>query len=258
MDIWKSQLEKYNSLLKLIDAKKENSKELLRFDRCTIRASDVAGQYYCEKKIEMKYLYGDVETETKNQGTAAHEKLLEGAEIVDQESLWKTVYGKEPVLAMEWLLLSEYEDVILTGQPDSVLFENGEPLVIFEYKFSRRKKVCPSHHVQAGFYGILLKNLGFNIEKLFYAIVVADRKLKCNPDLKDTVLNAVRNIEPRNVVIPIENAIIYFNKFDEKQAKASVEWAIKFWKNQREAISTQNPYKCRICEYEQRCRKFVL
>jgi hypothetical protein len=116
MDIWKNQLDKYNSLLTLIAERKEKSNELLRFDRCTIRASDVAGQYYCEKKIEMKYLYGEVETETKNQGTIAHENLLEGAEIVDQENLWKTVYSKEPVLAMEWLLLAEYKDIILTGQ----------------------------------------------------------------------------------------------------------------------------------------------
>ncbi len=257
MDIWKNHFEKYNSLLQLMAERKEKSDELLRFDRCTIRASDVAGQYYCEKKIEMKYLYGDVETETKNQGTAAHENLLEGAEIVDQENLWKAIYSKEPVLAMEWLLLAEYEEIILTGQPDSVLFENGEPLVIFEYKFSRRKKVYPSHHVQAGFYGILLKNLGFNIEKLFYAIVVADRKSKQDPDLKDKVLDAVINIEPQSIVIPIENAVIYLNKFDEQQAKASLEWAIEFWKNQRDAISTTNPYKCRICEYEKDCKKSI-
>ena len=50
MDVWKNQLEKYNSLLTLIAERKEKNKELLRFDRCTIRASDVAGQYYCEKK----------------------------------------------------------------------------------------------------------------------------------------------------------------------------------------------------------------
>jgi predicted RecB family nuclease len=257
MDVWKSQLEKYKSLRSMIAEKKEKSEELLRFDRCSIRASDVAGQYYCEKKVEMKYLYGDIESETKNQGTAAHENLLEGAEIVDQEDLWKTVYGKEPVLAMEWLLLAEYEDIILTGQPDSILFENGEPLVIFEYKFSRRKKVYPSYQVQAGFYGILLKNLGFNTEKLFYAIVVAERKSKNDPYLKDKVLDAVRNIEPKSAVIPIKNAVIYFNRFDEKQAKASLEWAIKFWKKQRKAISTTNPHKCRICEYEQDCKKFV-
>ena len=52
-------------MLKQIAAKTDDGKGELRFDRFTIRASDVAGQYYCEKKIEMEYIYGEVETETK-------------------------------------------------------------------------------------------------------------------------------------------------------------------------------------------------
>jgi hypothetical protein len=255
MTNWKHQLEKYNSLRMQITERIKNSEELLRFDRCTIRASDVAGQYYCEKKIEMKYLYGEVENETKNQGTAAHENMLEGTEAIEHEELWKTVYGKKPVLALEWLLIAKYNDIILAGQPDSILFENGYPLVIFEYKFSRNKRTYPSHHVQAGFYGLLLKNLGFDISKLFYAIVVADRRAKHNLNLKDNVLEKVKNNGPKNAILPIENAVIYLNKFNEKKATNSLDWAIQFWKKQREAISTNNPNKCRICEYEQKCNK---
>jgi type I site-specific restriction-modification system R (restriction) subunit len=125
MPTWKRQLEKYNSLLEQIVQRREKKEGLLRFNRCTVSASDVAGQYYCEKKVEMEYLYGEVETETKNQGTEAHENLLEGSEAVVQEDLWKAVYAKERVLALELLLLAEYNDVVLVGQPDSVLFENG-------------------------------------------------------------------------------------------------------------------------------------
>ena len=168
MNPWKSQLERYNSLRNQIAETKEKNEGELRFSRCTIRASDVAGQYYCEKKIELEYLYGEVETETKNQGTQAHENLLEGSEAVSQEDLWKAVYNKEPVLAMEWLLLAEFDDVVLAGQPDSVLFENGIPLVIFEYKFSRKKRTYPSYHVQAGFYGLLLQSIGFDTLKNYF------------------------------------------------------------------------------------------
>ena len=253
MTLWKQQLEKYNSFLEQISQKKEKNEGELRFNRCTIRASDVAGQYYCEKKIEMGYLYGEVETETKNQGTEAHENLLEGSETVDQEVLWKSVYGKEPVLALEWLLLAEYKDIILTGQPDAVLFENGIPLVIFEYKFSRSKRIYPSHHVQAGFYGLLLKSVGFDTKKLFYAIVVADRRARDDPDLKDNVFKAVMKNGLKKAVLPIANAIIFLNTFDEKEAESSLEWAVQFWKGQREAISTKNRNKCRVCEYEEEC-----
>ena len=62
MTAWKHQLENYLALLEKIAQSKEKSERQLRFSRCTIRASDVAGQYYCEKKIEMEYLYGEVET----------------------------------------------------------------------------------------------------------------------------------------------------------------------------------------------------
>jgi hypothetical protein len=98
---WKQKFQRFNSLLETISQIKEKNKGDLRFNRCTIRASDVAGQYYCEKKIEMEYLYGEVETETKNQGTAGHENLLEGSEAVDQESLWESVYSEKSVLALE-------------------------------------------------------------------------------------------------------------------------------------------------------------
>ena len=62
MITWKQQLEKYNSLLEQIANGKEKKEGELRFNRCIIRASDVAGHYYCEKKVEMGYLYGEVET----------------------------------------------------------------------------------------------------------------------------------------------------------------------------------------------------
>ena len=257
MTEWKQQLEKYNSLLEKISEKKEKNERELRFNRCTIRASDVAGQYYCEKKIEMGYLYGEVETETKNQGTEAHENLLKGSEAVGQEDIWKSVYGKEPVLALEWLLLAEYKDVFLTGQPDAVLFENGIPQVIFEYKFSRSKRIYPSHHVQAGFYGLLLKSVGFDTSKLFYAIVVADRRARDDPDLKDNVFEAVMKNGLKKTILPIDNAVIYLNKFDSEEAKTSVDWAIQFWKAQREAISTSNRNKCRVCEYEEECKELI-
>jgi len=257
MSTWKQQLKKYNSLLEHIVQRKEKKEGELRFNRCTIRASDVAGQYYCEKKIEMEYLYGEVETETKNQGTEAHENLLEGSEAVDQETIWKAIYGKESVLALEWLLLAEYKDIILAGQPDSVLFENGFPLVVFEYKFSRSKRAYPSYHVQAGFYGILLKSIGFDTGKLFYAIVVADRRARDDPSLKERVFEAVMKNGLKEAILPIDNAVVYLNKFDEQEAKSSLEWAIQFWKGQREAISTTNRNKCRICEYEEKCKDWI-
>ena len=257
MSEWKQKFQRFNSLCEIINQIKEENTGDLRFNRSTIRASDVAGQYYCEKKIEMAYLYGEVETETKNQGTAGHENLLEGCEVVDQEDIWKSIFEQDEILVLEWFLLGKYDDIILAGQPDAVLFENSEPVVIFEYKFSKRKQAYPSHHVQAGFYGLLLKSLGFDTRNLFYAIVVANREARDDPDLRDNVLLEVMKNGLKKVTIPIKNAVIYLNKFNEKEAAASLDWAIKFWKSEREAISTSNRNKCWVCEYRQECKKLL-
>ena len=120
----------------------------------------------------------------------------------------------------------------------------------------RSKSAYPRYHVQAGFYGLLLKSLGFNTSKLYYAIVVADRRKRDDHDLKDNVFEAVKRNGLRKAVLPIENAVIYLNKFDEQEARASLDWAIQFWKGEREAISTSNRNKCRVCEYEEECKKF--
>jgi len=50
-----------------------------------------------------------------------------------------------------------------------------------------------------------------------------------------------------------ENARIYLNKFNQTEAEKDLDWAIEFWKKQREAIPTRNPNKCRSCEYKMEC-----
>lgn len=256
MSEWKRQLEEYNNLVEEITQIKKGTTDL-KFDRATIRASDIAEQYYCEKKVEMENIHGEIETEIKNLGTEAHEKLLEGSEEVSREQLWQDLYQKKPVLAQEMLLLAKYKDIILSGKPDSVLFCNGFPLVVFEYKFSRSRKDYLTYHVQARTYGILLRNMGFDTSNLLYAVVVADRRLKGDTKLTERVIESVSENEFKEAVIPIENAVIYLRKFNSEEAELSLDWAIEFWKGQREPIPTTNPNKCRTCEYTEECKSLI-
>lgn len=92
-------------MVELLTQRKESEESLLHFDRCSVRASDVGSQYYCEKKVKMEFFYEEVETETKNQGKE-DQSLFEGAEALAQEELWKAFYREKSVLAMEWLLLA--------------------------------------------------------------------------------------------------------------------------------------------------------
>jgi len=250
---WERQLEDYTSSLKEIAQKTKKGEGELRFNSSLIKASDVAGQYFCEKKVEMKYLHGEIETERRILGTKAHEKLLEDTIKVKRRDLWKDIYGNKPVLAPEMLLLTAYKDVILAGQPDSILFMNGWPLIIFEYKFSKSQRPFRDHHVQVRVYGILLTNMGFDTSRMIYAIVMVDLAARVDEKLRKRVFNAVIRNRRKEAVLKIEGARIYVNKFNPEEAEQDLDWAIEFWKNNRGAIPTRNPNKCRSCEYNEKC-----
>jgi CRISPR/Cas system-associated exonuclease Cas4 (RecB family) len=252
MDKWKVQFEDFDLLLKDLYQRKEGSGKL-RFNRSAIIASDIGSQYYCEKKVEMQYLHGEIETEEKNIGTEAHERLTDGSMKVKSEELWQKIFGEKPIFALEMFLLAKYHDVIIAGKPDSVLFKGGKPLVVFEYKFSRSMADYPSYHAQAQTYGILLENMGFDTGRLFYAIVVADPASRGNSELRKKIVKTVIENGPKEATISLENAMIYFCKFDELRSGKNVDWAIKFWNKTREAMATDNPNKCAKCEYQAEC-----
>jgi CRISPR/Cas system-associated exonuclease Cas4 (RecB family) len=255
MKKWERQLEEYAFLIKQLVKKQEKGEGKLRFNRYLITASDIAEQYFCEKKVEMQYLHGKIETEAKILGTEAHEKLLEDTIKIKTSDLWQKIYGKKPIFALEMFLVAKYNDIILVGRPDSIVFEKGFPLIVFEYKFSRSGRPFRDHHVQARTYGILLQNMGFDTSQLFYAIVIVDPKAKDDEKLKQKVVEAVIKNGPREATISIEDARIYFNKFNQANAEQDLQWAIGFWKNKREAIPTRNPNKCKTCEYNTTCEK---
>jgi hypothetical protein len=255
MSRWKRKLASFDSLAEEIAEKQKRGEGNLRFNRSFIPASDIAQQYFCEKKVEMNYLHGDVETEEKSIGTEGHEKLLEGSMEIKRQELWKKIHEKEPTFALEMHLLAKYKDVALAGRLDSVIFQNGYPMILFEYKFSKSRIAYKTHHVQAKTYGILLRNMGFDTSRLFYAIVIADPEARYDKALRKKVVQAVDMNGPKEAELNIQNTVIYLQKFNEEEAERDIDWAIEFWKNTREAIITSNPNKCKNCEHKVECSK---
>lgn len=255
MSKWKRQLDSYYSILEEISKKQGTGQTELKFDRAFVIASDIAEQYFCEKKVEMQYVHGRIETEEKTIGTMAHEKLLEDSAKIKKKDLLRKIYGKKKVFALEMLLLARYKDVILAGRPDSGTLQNGYPCIVFEYKFSKSRTAYMTHHVQAETYGVLLKNMGFDTSQLFHAIITADPETRHDGQLKKRVVNAVAMNGPKEAVLELEDAAIHFHKFNEVHAEEDLNWAIEFWKKSREAVLPTNPNKCRNCEYKVQCQK---
>jgi CRISPR/Cas system-associated exonuclease Cas4 (RecB family) len=250
---WKEQLKTFDSLLEELSQSREEGGRY-RFGRSVVVASDIAEQFYCEKKVEMEYLHGEVETEAKNIGTEAHENLTEDSVRVKREELWQKIYGAKPVQALEMFLLAKHGDVVLAGKPDSVLFVRGLPLVVFEYKFSRSGVDYRSYHVQAQTYGVLLGNMDFDTSRLFYAIVVADPKTSGSRELRQDVVRTVAENGTREAVLSVDGAKVYVCKFNRLQAEKDLAWAFEFWNMHREAESTSNQNKCARCEYQTHCQ----
>ena len=254
MTNWKTQLDAFDSLLKELDGKRKGREGRLRFERSVIIASDIAEQYYCEKKVEMQYLYGEIETEEKSIGTQAHKQLEESAVKIKREELWKEIYGKKPVFAVETFILAKYKDVILAGKPDSILFQAGLPLILFEFKFSKKRIAYSTHHIQAQTYGLILNKMGFDTSHLFYVIVTADPKTRGNQKFRISVITTPIENGPKEAVIEIKDATVHIHKFTLSNIESNLVWAIDYWKQNREATPTNNPNKCTRCEYQTQCQ----
>jgi CRISPR/Cas system-associated exonuclease Cas4 (RecB family) len=254
MNEWKTQLESFESMLKELKRIREDQTERLRFGRSIIIASDIAEQYYCEKKVEMQYLHGEIETKEKISGSLAHEKLEEDAVKIKREDMWKEIYGKKPVFAVETFILAKYKDVFLGGKPDAVLFQSGFPLIIFEFKFSKSRIAYQTHHIQAQTYGLILENMGFDTRHLFYTIVTADPKTRGNRKFRKQATDAIIDNGPKEAVIQIEDATIHIHKYNRAAVENNLSWALEYWKQNREATPTNNPNKCTRCEYQTQCQ----
>jgi hypothetical protein len=253
---WKTKFENYQHLLKELQQERAKPKTNLRFNKAAVTASDIASQYFCEKKLEMEQLYGKIITPAKTTGTENHEKLLETAvPVKTEEELWQKIHEPQPIFALEWLLVAKYKTTLLVGKPDSVLFENGQPQIVFEYKFSRTGIAYPAYHIQARTYGILLTNLGFNTQNMHYAIIVADPQQKGQTTLQDEAMNAITENGLTETMLQIQNANVYLQKFNQETAEKNLEWALEYWKQTREAQPADNPNKCLKCEYQTKCNK---
>jgi hypothetical protein len=44
-------------------------------------------------------------------------------------------------------------------------------------------------------------------------------------------------------------------KFDLAETNNKIEWALQFWKSERDAVLTSHLGKCRKCEYSENCKR---
>ena len=211
----------------------------------------MAAQFYCEKKVELQYIYGTIETKSKRLGTEAHLLLTKESGKVNRQCLWEKIYSSKPVFALEMFLLAKYGDLFLACKPDSVLFRNGYPLALFEYKFSKASIAFPSYYVQAQHISY------YSIRWVLMWIVCFMQFYSWPKDQGNSEFRARQVISNRSKIAihSIEGGKIYINRFNSVCAEMDLTWALEFGSKKREAKATNNPSKCDKCEYKFQCQQ---
>jgi len=243
--------------MSLLEEAKE-SKKRLRFGLHFVNASEIAEQFYCEKKVELKYTYGKIQTQEMEKGDEKHELTLSGMIPVKREDLWRDIFQK-PTVGASMLLLGKYRECVIAGRPDYILFRRRKPTLLIEYKFSRKPKIFPSYHVQALVYGYLLHDLGFETSELRYAISVAPHDLNREKieSLNQTIcmLSIPELYKKEPVDLDIPGLVVWMYPFSLESAIEKLEWAIPFWEERRNAKPTRKAEKCGACGYREKCTK---
>jgi hypothetical protein len=140
---------------------------------------------------------------------------------------------------------------LLEYLPDTVVFDSGVPIILFEFKFTQIAQPTNSHLVHVGTYGQLLQNMGCDTERLFHAIVLVNPKLRNGPTLREKTVHTVVENGPKEAVLETEKAKIFISKFSQNQSQRDLDWAIQYWQLQREAVPTENQNKCEKCISQQ-------
>ena len=82
---------------------------------------------------------------------------------------------------------------------------------------------------------------------------MAKPEAKDDRKLRSKVAKAVAENGPKEAILEIGNAKVFLHELDLHAFEEQLDWAIDFWKNERELIPTRNPNKCQSCEYSTEC-----
>ncbi|MEM3572132.1 MAG: PD-(D/E)XK nuclease family protein [Candidatus Micrarchaeaceae archaeon] len=164
-----------------------------------ISVSDIASQFWCEKQMELNYMYGKRYTEAMAMGSKIHGELEEVAhERLDAEpktftdSLYKSAYENYSVIrklveigvGRELKIFGSINGYALSGQIDELLLKNGKITVVENKTTSSQGSpgyaYIKSHKVQVLLYVKMLDDIKsgkYSYDNFSASYNIAERKL---------------------------------------------------------------------------------
>ena len=255
MTSWKENLLNRSELLQLA----KDYAQKFRNDISAVPASSIAEQFYCEMKVEQEYVHGEIETETKEEGTALHENLL-AMKKATIENIIKGIV-KEKVFVASFPLMAKFEGLTLVGVPDVVVFEKSKPTYVIELKTTAKgdlTRIYDGQKAQALVYGLLLELIGFDCSNLKLIIVryrsSSALSMKSKSKFHNLLISSLLAGTSDNFAIKSRNEIVVHSlSYGKHYAAEAIKQTKGYWLNEREPTPATNPNKCRACEFRDVC-----
>ena len=142
---WESWWQGFTNLYE--EAKSQPS--TLRHGLTVLRASEFAAQFYCEQQVDIRLLLRaersrDWERRTSSAnvqgrtdalavGVRGHETIARNDPERPVEAIWRAVIDGESVRLHDPLLLGRYEEILLSGHPDVIIFSGQVPRACYAH-----------------------------------------------------------------------------------------------------------------------------
>lgn len=225
----------------------------------------IATQFYCEQQVDLARTYGDRENEEMVVGSEGHEAAIEHAVETTWDDLWTEIEERPDIHPIEMSLYGKTDSVYLIGCPDYLAFRNHSPRVLIERKFSGAPDyVYKNEAFQAWLYCYLLDEMGFDTERLTYVVVKIPRsKTPVTPLLQLADQLVVEEVladgtEASFEPLPDEPIQAYPTAYTRQEHYEDLQWALEYWREERDPIPTSKAAKCRPCDFVDECEKSPL
>jgi CRISPR/Cas system-associated exonuclease Cas4 (RecB family) len=226
-----------------------------------VPASGIARQYYCEQKVEMEYLHGEIETEAKIEGERLHEQLIQMTKIT-RDDMIKSIKRRK-ILVASFPIFARFSGLVIVGVPDAIVFLKSTPTYLIELKTTKgdTSRLWKDQLLQAQIYGLILEEMGFDCSRLKLVVIRIQRQGGLSSQYKENFLreSVTRLLKSgQNTAMGKTDSTTHVIGYNKQDVIAELKWAEAYWLSQREPIPTQKISKCRSCEFNDECPRSLV
>lgn len=233
----------------------------VRHNLSRLYVSNIIEQYYCELKLENKYLGREAtSTRIKRRGEELHDAILGIQKISYGEIISKI--ESLPIYTTSFPLIVKYKNIVIAGRPDAITFVHGKPRFVSELKTTHGNslRIWRNQIIQAGIYAFLLEEMGFDCSSLQLVVLRMKHdpheRIEYKHELIYPIMSTLMNRRIKDLERIYSGNIHcedypYCRKIIEKE----LNWALGYWLSKRQPQQTTVPRRCQSCEFRRTCKR---